>query len=434
MKTAKITNKAGCRQSTKSFIPYNTLFFLIFFTTTCFFSGTTLAQTWRLTGPPEFIQSQDDWTKGGIFQPGTSRKFASSEGMITTTLNSRTANSVAFTTTHERYGTGTISYSWDSPPELLHAGEVLAFTIRWNIGQKYSDFCPQMGTLVHLDFSEDWYTTQWYGYSNHPVSPATGQESNSVIKVTTNNPTELLFYVDVHSTPGDVRLQWKYRRVEGNEPPSSGGTGTTGATGTTGTTGDTRVNPKDLTDHNLPVNANCPQTLVIKFKDGREQAIPVADIEKMDFRQSGVTIDQPISTVNPAINIARGKRATQSSTGYGGTPEGAIDGVKNGGYGFHTENEKNPWWQVDLGAVTSLGEIRIFNRRDCCSERSRTLQVLLSDDGVNWRKVFTNPGTVFGTDGTPLRVSVKGNAARYVRLQLGEAEYFHLDEVEIYGG
>ena len=181
-------------------------------------------------------------------------------------------------------------------------------------------------------------------------------------------------------------------------------------------------------------NAFSQQFLVIKFKDGREQAIPVADIEKMDFRQSGVNVNQPVSTVNPALNIARGKRATQSSSGYGGTAEGGVDGVKNGSYGFHTENEKNPWWQVDLGAITSLGEVRMFNRRDCCLERSKTIQVLLSDDGVNWKRVFSNPGTVFGTDGLPLRVSLKGNAARFVRLQLTEAEYLHLDEVEVYGG
>ena len=139
-----------------------------------------------------------------------------------------------------------------------------------------------------------------------------------------------------------------------------------------------------------------------------------------------------ISPVNLSLNLARGKTATQSSTGYGGTADRGVDGVKDGGYGFHTDNEKNPWWQVDLGAVKSLGEIRIFNRRDCCSERARTIQVLLSDDGVNWKRVFSNPGTVFGTDGTPLPVSVKGLSARYVRLQLTEAEYFHLDEVEVY--
>lgn len=59
--------------------------------------------------------------------------------------------------------------------------------------------------------------------------------------------------------------------------------------------------------------------------------------------------------------------------------------------------------------------------------------MLLSNDGVSWKRVFINPGTVFGADGTPLRVSVKGLSARFVRLQLAEANYLHLDEVQIYG-
>ncbi|MHC4751434.1 MAG: hypothetical protein ACYTFW_16370, partial [Planctomycetota bacterium] len=27
---------------------------------------------------------------------------------------------------------------------------------------------------------------------------------------------------------------------------------------------------------------------------------------------------------------------------------GAVDGIRNGKYGFHTGHETNPWWQVDL--------------------------------------------------------------------------------------
>ena len=94
---------------------------------------------------------------------------------------------------------------------------------------------------------------------------------------------------------------------------------------------------------------------------------------------------------------------------------------------------KNPWWQVDLGEVKNLTEIRIFNRLDYCADRARTIQVLLSNDGSNWTRVFANDGSIFGgNDGNPLSVSLKGKSARYVRLQLTETNYFHLDEVEIY--
>src|SRR5665811_2208048 len=44
---------------------------------------------------------------------------------------------------------------------------------------------------------------------------------------------------------------------------------------------------------------------------------------------------------------------------------GAVDGIKNGLYGFHVGQEPNPWWQVDLGTerpVVSL--IKVYNRLD----------------------------------------------------------------------
>ena len=190
----------------------------------CLRADTALAQTWRLTGPPAFVPVPGE----SIFLPGTSRKYASGEGLVTTTLNSRSAGSAAFTTTHERYGTSSISYSWNAPPEILHTGDVVAFNIRWNIGQKYSRFSPQMGSLTHLDWSTDWYTTQCYG--ELCAAPLTsGQVSNTVITVTSNNATQLVFYVDVHSTPGAVRVQWTYRRVDADVPasPSTPGGATT---------------------------------------------------------------------------------------------------------------------------------------------------------------------------------------------------------------
>jgi hypothetical protein len=137
------------------------------------------------------------------------------------------------------------------------------------------------------------------------------------------------------------------------------------------------------------------------------------------------------------VNLARGKHANQSSTSpwsHANDAEGAVDGIINGGYGFHTENERNPWWQVDLGNRASLTEIRIFNRLDCCAERAQTLQVLLSDDARSWRTVYRHNGTVFGgKDGKPLVVRLGGESARYLRLQLNEANWFHLDEVEVCG-
>ena len=57
---------------------------------------------------------------------------------------------------------------------------------------------------------------------------------------------------------------------------------------------------------------------------------------------------------------------------------GAVDGVKDGKWGFHTDFENNPWWQVDLGRPTKLDRVVIYNRCDALSERNSRLLVLLS--------------------------------------------------------
>ncbi len=112
---------------------------------------------------------------------------------------------------------------------------------------------------------------------------------------------------------------------------------------------------------------------------------------------------------------------------------GAVDGVKNGKWGFHTELEENPWWQVDLGKPADLGRLVLYNRCDLAARNARIL-VWVSDDSKTFRQVYQHNGTVFygHTDGKPLAVDLKGVRARYVRLGLTGKMYFHLDEVEVY--
>lgn len=112
---------------------------------------------------------------------------------------------------------------------------------------------------------------------------------------------------------------------------------------------------------------------------------------------------------------------------------GACDGVKDGQWGFHTEHEDRPWWQVDLGTVCELDRLLVYNRTDF-AERAARLIVLVSDDGKAFRQVYQHDGTAFfgHTDAKPLTISLHGVRARFVRLQLPGQDYFHLDEVEVY--
>ncbi len=141
-----------------------------------------------------------------------------------------------------------------------------------------------------------------------------------------------------------------------------------------------------------------------------------------------------IKTVDQ-VNLALGKPCAQSSRSqWSNSEQGAVDGVKNGSFGFHT-GPGPAWWQVDLGAMYALDQVVIFNRTDCCAERARTIQVLLSDNGADFRTIYTHNGSVFGgvMNNNALKVPVNGAAGRYVRLQITSNEHFHLDEVEVYG-
>ena len=113
---------------------------------------------------------------------------------------------------------------------------------------------------------------------------------------------------------------------------------------------------------------------------------------------------------------------------------GAVDGVIDGTWGFHTKIEADPWWQVDLGEVVELGRLVLYNRCDATGERNRRILVLLSDDGEDFRQVYQHDGSDFWghSDGKPLEVQLTGNQARFVRLQLPGVSYFHLDEVQVF--
>lgn len=114
---------------------------------------------------------------------------------------------------------------------------------------------------------------------------------------------------------------------------------------------------------------------------------------------------------------------------------GGCDGVIDGSFGFHTAQEENPWWQVDLGKSETLRRVVIYNRDDGVSQRAAHLQVLVSDEGAQWRTVYQHDGTSFlgATDQKPLVVTLDNQMVRLVRIQLPGNTYLHLDEVQVYG-
>jgi hypothetical protein len=181
-------------------------------------------------------------------------------------------------------------------------------------------------------------------------------------------------------------------------------------------------------------------TLTIQYNDGSTQSVvldrPSSGIKQLDF--SGAQASN-----RPIENLARGKQARQSSTGYGGDARRAIDGNTNGEYGAnsvsHTNSQPQDWWEVDLGAAYNIASIKIWNRADCCSERLSNFYVMVSErpfgssnvnDSLAQQGVWSshNSGTAGRT--TELKVNARG---RYVRIQLGGTNWLQLAEVEVFG-
>ena len=130
-------------------------------------------------------------------------------------------------------------------------------------------------------------------------------------------------------------------------------------------------------------------------------------------------------------NVALGKPTRQSSVRLLNS-RGGVDGLGSGTFGFDTEQQSNPWWQVDLERRHIISQILVYNHR-VFPERARHLHVLVSADGQTWRTIYSHNGTVFGAEGLPLRIPVKQEAARFVRIQLPGTGYLNLEEVEIFG-
>jgi len=147
----------------------------------------------------------------------------------------------------------------------------------------------------------------------------------------------------------------------------------------------------------------------------------------------------------PLENLALRKAATQSSVSqwsHGKTPEkdaaGGVDGVTDGQYSFHTDNEDQPWWCVDLGRTCTIFEIWAFNRIENATVAQRTnhmaIEVGGSKDTFQEVFVYSSDQPFGGADGNPLIFRPETPlTGRFVRLRLLTRNCLHLDQVEVYG-
>jgi hypothetical protein len=141
-------------------------------------------------------------------------------------------------------------------------------------------------------------------------------------------------------------------------------------------------------------------------------------------------------------NVARFKPTSMSSISQWSRvqdPEvesrGGNDGIIKGGCGFHTDLERDPWWQVDLEDFYAVARVVVFNRLDL-PERCTRMSVSGSEDGRSWVlwAVKLDDVVFGGADGNPYVFAFAPPfRARFVRITLIGEGFLHLDEIEVYG-
>jgi lysophospholipase L1-like esterase len=96
---------------------------------------------------------------------------------------------------------------------------------------------------------------------------------------------------------------------------------------------------------------------------------------------------------------------------------------------------------VDLGAVSPISTINVWNRTDCCTERLDDHWVFVSSTPFDTSLSPTAQAAVAGvwsthhTGSAPVVTTLKpGVSGRYVMVQLSKKDYLTLAEVEVYGG
>ena len=122
--------------------------------------------------------------------------------------------------------------------------------------------------------------------------------------------------------------------------------------------------------HHSPEKNNKPEK-----KTSRKPTASIATGKPAQFVRIELPGDKRILTlaevevISGGKNIAKGGKATQSSTMGSAVAAKALDGNKSSDWGkggqTHTANAgtKNPWWEVDLGQPVDVEKIGIWNRQ-----------------------------------------------------------------------
>lgn len=161
----------------------------------------------------------------------------------------------------------------------------------------------------------------------------------------------------------------------------------------------------------------------------------LARARRMRMLRVGIVVVTLVVCIMSAVKVARGRRPDlargkpwkASSSLATCTPSAHTCGGAFTDILFHTAEDEEPWFEIDLGVPTRFSSVEVRNRTDSFEERAIPLIVELSDDERTWREV-ARCVEVFDEWSTD-RMS---QTARYVRLRVPRKTFLHLEWVRIF--
>lgn len=139
---------------------------------------------------------------------------------------------------------------------------------------------------------------------------------------------------------------------------------------------------------------------------------------------------RPLHIQKTQAAISRDKPVRMSSILGNRGPELGVDGdITTRRKFFHTREEDSPWWEVDLGRVTLIKEILLYDRLGQ-EERSKNLIAEVSETGHVYEIVYDRGGIALKKGQVLTSIPWKG-AIRFVRVRLTERGYLHLRQVAV---
>ena len=178
----------------------------------------------------------------------------------------------------------------------------------------------------------------------------------------------------------------------------------------------------------------------LRVARGTAGPAPVAAAVRIELPGSGRILSLAEVEVLDADgnNLALGGRAAQSSTGFNGPPQLAVDGNTSGVYEdgsvTHTATERDPWWEVTLAAPAPIHGLRVWSRTDGDLElRLEGFEVVLLD-GAGEPLLRTAPWPApnpvaearFG-EGGAIPLLVRPGSASFEQANFGVAAALDLD-------